>query len=292
MIGMKIQRLNRELKISIVTPNYNYGQYIEECILSVLNQDYNNWEHLIVDDGSTDNSVDIINKYVAKYPEKIKLICQENKGQTAAINVGLKNVTGDIIGWINSDDYYIENVFKKIMYIFQNNPDVDIIFGDVNVVDLSGRFIYRIRHFEFNFYYAALFGFSKSLTSNAVFWRKSVQQEVGLLDPTLKVNMDGEFFSRLCRGRKLYFLKEPLANFRKQVISIAGKYDQEWRIKVKKEVAQELEKSLNFLRKEKKKSLFCIFLMKVFYKIKYTILKIVLFHYQNQFIEKLKYRYF
>ncbi len=117
MVGYLLSALikpNYNLKISIVTPNYNYEKYIGSTIESVINQKYDNFEYIIVDDGSTDKSVDIINRYVAKYPDKIILIEQENSGQTNAINEALKNVTGDIICWINSDDKFLDNAFKFV----------------------------------------------------------------------------------------------------------------------------------------------------------------------------------
>ena len=96
--------MNTDLKISIITPNYNYANYIGQTIESIISQDYPTIEYIIVDDGSTDNSARIIESFVEKFPNRIKLIRQTNKGQTAAINVGLRAATGDIIGWINSDD--------------------------------------------------------------------------------------------------------------------------------------------------------------------------------------------
>ena len=102
--------------ITIVTPNYNYAGYIEETIVSVVTQDYDRVEHVIVDDGSTDNSVELIRGCAARYPEKIRLITQANAGQTAAVNRALQAARGDIIGWLNSDDTYCPGVFNAVSY--------------------------------------------------------------------------------------------------------------------------------------------------------------------------------
>jgi len=122
------------MKISIITPNYNYASFIEQTIRSVIYQKYNNFEHIIVDDGSTDNSVDVIQKYVEKYPNKIIMIKQENKGQTYAINEALKHAKGDIIGWINSDDFYFENIFSTIVETFKKDTSIDAIMGDIAII--------------------------------------------------------------------------------------------------------------------------------------------------------------
>ncbi|RZK04138.1 MAG: glycosyltransferase, partial [Flavobacterium sp.] len=125
----------KEAKVSIVTPNYNYGHYISETIESILSQDYKNIEHIIVDDGSTDNSVEIVRSYVAKFPHRIKLIVQENKGQSAALNVGFKMAEGQIVGWLNSDDSFCTGAIKQIVEAFEKNPEMDMVFGDLLIIN-------------------------------------------------------------------------------------------------------------------------------------------------------------
>ena len=97
-------------KLSIVTPSLNQGKYIEETILSVRNQKYPNYEHIIIDGGSTDETVNIVKKY-----PNITFVYEKDNGMTDAINKGLRIASGEYIGWINSDDYYAENVFYKIV---------------------------------------------------------------------------------------------------------------------------------------------------------------------------------
>lgn len=229
------------MKISIVTPNYNYASYIAQTIESVIQQNYADFEYIIVDDGSTDNSVEVIRRYADRYPENIILVRQENKGQTPAINVGMKQVTGDVVCWINSDDTFCPGVFLRVAECFKNNKAVDIVFGDMNVTDLEGNFMYRRRHLDFNYTTACLLGFTTVFSSNAVFWKREAMQANGYFNEALKCNMDGDFFSRLVRNRKVKRIPLPIANFRKQPFTKAAEHDKNWDALVKREVGLERE---------------------------------------------------
>lgn len=231
------------MRISIITPNYNYGAFICETIESVVKQDINYCEHIIVDDGSTDTSVDVINNYVSSFPKIIKLHCQENQGQTPAINKGLSLTTGEILGWINSDDTYCEGVFCRIIDFFETNPDVDVIFGDTNIIDVQGNFIKRKHYLDYNKYFGIFFGYANIMSSNTVFFRKSALHDCGPLNNSLKCNMDGEFFSRLCRNRKVRKMPFVIANFRKQPQSKAALNNNNWQQLVNNEVSFELKQS-------------------------------------------------
>ena len=113
-------------KISIVTPSFNQGKYIEQTILSVLEQNYPNLEYIIIDGGSTDDTVEIIKKYEQHLAYWIS---EPDKGQTDAINKGFAKCTGEIFNWINSDDYYEPGVFYKLAQLFANNPSFNVICG-------------------------------------------------------------------------------------------------------------------------------------------------------------------
>jgi len=114
--------------ISIVTPTFNQGQYIEQTINSVLDQQYPNLEYIIVDGGSTDNSVSIIKKYERHLAWWVS---EKDKGQTNAINKGLQRCTGEVFNWLNSDDYLQQGALQKIGAAF-NSPEVDLVAGKVN----------------------------------------------------------------------------------------------------------------------------------------------------------------
>lgn len=126
---MNNKNLNQLPKLSIIIPNFNYGNYIEETILSVINQNYPNTELIIIDGGSTDNSIEIIKKYnnYINY-----WISEKDKGQADAINRGLKVATGDYVAFMNSDDTYLENAFVNI-FSNKKSVDKDFIYGDVMI---------------------------------------------------------------------------------------------------------------------------------------------------------------
>ena len=106
-------------KISIITPSYNQGQFLEICIQSVLNQKYPKLEYIIIDGASTDESVDIIKKYAGNLAYWISA---PDEGQSDAINKGFAHSTGDVIAWLNSDDFYLDGAFEAIAKAYQENP--------------------------------------------------------------------------------------------------------------------------------------------------------------------------
>ena len=117
----------RPLKLSIVTPSFNQGHFLEETILSVLNQNYPNLEYFVIDGGSTDETVDVIRRYEDRLAFWVS---EKDRGQVHAINKGLEKATGDIFGFINSDDVYLPGTFAAVAQHFENHPDSEWICGD------------------------------------------------------------------------------------------------------------------------------------------------------------------
>lgn len=127
---------NTPLKFSIITPSFRQGEYIRQNIESVLLQNWPNFEHIVVDGGSKDETVEILRSY-----PHINWVSEKDDGQADALNKGLHMASGDIIGWINSDDYYFEGTLKKVAEIF-SNPDVQWVVGDIALFDeASGEFV-------------------------------------------------------------------------------------------------------------------------------------------------------
>lgn len=177
--------------ISIITPSYNQGQFLEETILSVLNQNYPNLEYIIIDGGSTDSSVDVIKKYEDRLAYWVS---EKDRGQTQAINKGFKQSTGDILNWLNSDDLLAPGALRVIADEFSKHPRADFCFGDFTIIDIEGRVIFSRKSPPYHFH--TLF-YGRQLSSQpAVFFRRSVIENIGFLDETLNFCMDTEFWIR------------------------------------------------------------------------------------------------
>jgi len=172
-------------KISIVIPSYNQAKFIEKSILSVLNQDYPNIELIIIDGGSNDNTVEIIKRY----EDNITFwISEKDKGQSDALNKGFKHCSGQIFGWLNSDDVYLPNAFKFVMNAFTKHSNKKVVFGDWlsidkndEVLDLNHAFDFNINHFKYE-------GFH--LNAQSMFWRESVHKNFSGFNINLYNTMD------------------------------------------------------------------------------------------------------
>jgi glycosyltransferase involved in cell wall biosynthesis len=109
---------SKQIKFSIVTPSYNQGQYLEKAILSVIEQDYPNLEYIIIDGGSTDNSLEIIKKYEKHLAYWVS---EKDRGQSHAINKGFERASGDLFGWLNSDDYFAPDALKTVAEVYHTS---------------------------------------------------------------------------------------------------------------------------------------------------------------------------
>lgn len=182
--------------ISIITPSYNQGKYLEEAIKSVITQDYNNVEYLVIDGGSTDNSKDIIRKYeknIAYWHSR------SDNGQSDAVNQGFRYAQGEIVAWLNADDMYMPGTVRRIASEFRKHPQTDLIYGDCAFVDESGNFIRYFTECE-PYDKHRLLNFSDYIMQPTTFFRKKKLYEVGLLDLSLNYAMDWDLWCRFAKA--------------------------------------------------------------------------------------------
>lgn len=204
-------------KISIITPSYNQGEYIEETIISIINQNYNNIEYIIIDGGSTDNTINIIKKY-DKYISY--WVSEEDEGQSDAINKGLKLATGDIINWLNSDDYLEPDILSKIA-----NSFIDGIHC------VTGRSLYINQNNDIVFCNTGSWVDSKSYDNTlkyllieqpSTFFSKQAVSKMGILTNSLHYVMDKEWWLKYLLNydiKTIANIDSPIVNFRLQVNS-------------------------------------------------------------------------
>jgi len=195
-------------KISIVTPSFNQGKFIEDAIKSVLAQDYPNFEHIIVDNCSTDETIGILKKY-----PHLKWISEPDMGQSDALNKGFKMVTGEIVGWLNGDDFYLPEAFHVAIQSF-GDLSIDIIYGDYRVVDYNKRIQRFSRQIKFN---KKILIYRCYIPSTTSFFRQRIIEKGLQIDKKLNYVMDKDFFLRLANnGYRFKHIPSVFAAFRWQ----------------------------------------------------------------------------
>jgi glycosyltransferase involved in cell wall biosynthesis len=196
------------MKVSIVTPSYNQGQFIERTLQSVASQTRAEIEHVVFDGGSTDNTVEILKRF----SPPVRWVSEKDKGQTDAVNKGIRATEGEIIGWLNSDDIYYPGAISRVVAFFEANSDVDVVYGMADHIDLEGRAFepYPNEPWDFERLKETCF-----ICQPALFFRRRVVQAHGLLDESLNYCMDYEYWLRLGKaGVRFAYLEEKLAGSR------------------------------------------------------------------------------
>jgi glycosyltransferase involved in cell wall biosynthesis len=219
-------------RISIVTPSFNHAAYIEEAALSVRKQNYANVEHIVVDDGSTDNSVEILKRW-ASTPgwEHLRWTQVSHCGPSAARNKGFKLATGDVIGWLDDDDRYRPGCFQTVAEAFCNFPELDILYGDVTWINQSGDVLQIRREIEFS-HFVLRYHRVSYIPPISTFFRRRVLDEGNLIDERFNYALDYEWFLRLAeKGYRFKHVPQLLGDYRSHPRSIsisqAGKQRQE-----------------------------------------------------------------
>lgn len=201
-------------KISIVTPSYNQGRFLERTILSVLNQNYPNLEYIIVDGGSTDDSVAIIKKY-GKY--LAYWVSEKDNGQADAIRKGFRKSTGDILAFFNSDDVYLPGTLHRVAAVFKRNPDTDVVYSNEYLIDEKDKIVGERRLTPYIPYVSRL-GFLYGgfwIYQPASFWTKDLYFGVGEIDASFHLCLDDDLLIRfVLAGAKFRFSREFSTGFR------------------------------------------------------------------------------
>ncbi len=194
-------------KISIVTVSYNQADYLEDNIKSVIEQNYPSVEHIIIDAGSSDETLAILKKYNHLY-----WTSEPDTGQSSGLNKGFKKATGKIIGWVNSDDRIPKDALHKVAKYFIKNPKEIAVVGDQSFIDEYSNIIKIIKSQEYSYNY--LLNIAKGITQNSIFFKQKVFNKVGFIDESLKYAMDRDFFIRVSKIKNIQYIQEILGEFR------------------------------------------------------------------------------
>ncbi len=205
--------------VSIVTPILNSARYLEICIRSVLNQTYPRIEHVFIDGGSTDGTLEILASYSSQYPGRIRFISEPDKMVGEAWNKGLVMAKGDILGWLGADDTYEPDAIMTVVAFFRDNPEAYFIFGDCNMIDEKGNFIRKLKSKDFSLDEAI--NDACYISTPAAFYRRELIEKVGSFDTTIH-GCDLDYWIRAGRKFKLYRVEKLLANFRHHNKSTTG----------------------------------------------------------------------
>jgi len=191
--------------VSIITPSFNQVRFLEQTIQSVLGQDYPHLEYLLVDGASTDGSVEVIKKYADRFAWWVS---EPDTGQAEAINKGLRRAKGEIVAWLNSDDIYLPGAIGKAVAVFEQNPGVGLVFGDVLAIDADGQTTNRLRYDDWSL--PDLMAF-RVIGQPSVFMRCSVLEQAGYLDLTYHYLLDHHLWLRMAQLAELLHLPETLS---------------------------------------------------------------------------------
>lgn len=188
--------------VSIITPSYNQAKYLEQTITSVLNQDYKDLEYIIIDGDSNDGSVEIIKKYQDKFSYWVS---EKDNGQAEAINKGFTKSRGEIIAWINSDDYYLPNTISSAVKTFEENPNVVLIYGNMLAVDENGKTFNTLNYKQLTLEDLICF---QIIGQPAVFFRRSVLQKTNGLNLNFHFLLDHLFWIELAKHGKILHVNQ------------------------------------------------------------------------------------
>jgi glycosyltransferase involved in cell wall biosynthesis len=191
--------------LSIITPSFNQARYLETTIESVLTQDYTRIEYIVIDGASTDGSVDIIKKYESQLAFWIS---EKDNGQGDAINKGLARANGDIVAWLNSDDYYLPNAISNAVKVFEGIPGLVMAYGDMLAVNELGLTINTLKYKQLSLEDLLCF---QIIGQPAVFFRREAFEKTGGLDTTFHYLLDHHLWIRLARQGKILHVPQTWA---------------------------------------------------------------------------------
>ena len=212
-------------RVSIITPSFNQAQYLEETLRSVLEQGYPDLEYIVVDGGSTDGSVEIIKKYADRLAWWVS---EKDKGQAEAINKGFARATGDIVAWVNSDDYYLPGAIAEAVRALEEHPECGMVYGDVVSIDGAGQPVNVMTYGDWGLEDLMQFNI---IGQPGVFMRRDGLERAGYLDLSYHFLLDHELWLRVAQQAPIRYVPQQWAAARFHAgaknVAQAAKFGQE-----------------------------------------------------------------
>lgn len=196
---------NKYLSVSIITPSYNQAAYLKQTMDSVLSQDIPGMEYVVIDGGSADGSVELIRSHADRLSSWVS---EKDRGQADAVNKGAARTSGEIIGWLNSDDLYLPGAVSKALKYLSEHPEIDAVYGDVLSIDADGALMNVMR---FGQYEAEDLMSFQVISQPGVFFRRSAWERAGGLDLNYHFLLDHHLWLRMIMRGRFAYLPEPLA---------------------------------------------------------------------------------
>ena len=198
-----------DLKITVVTPSYNQGRFLEQTLRSIHDQGYPNLEHIVIDGGSSDDSVAILERWSDRIDYWVS---EPDAGQTHALVKGFERSTGDILCWLNSDDMFEPWTLDEVSRFFETHRHAEVVYGDATWIDIDGRTVRTKREHPFSrfvFLYDHDF-----IPQPSAFWRRPLYERVGGLNPSFDLAMDADLFIRFADVTQIHHVRRPWSRMR------------------------------------------------------------------------------
>lgn len=225
-------------RFSVITPSFNQGRYLETTIKSVIGQNFTDFEHIVIDGGSKDETISILNAY-----PHLKWVSEPDSGQANALNKGFQMASGEIIAWINSDDWYAPGAFECVDKYFGEHSDASIVMGDCQRTNRNGEPFDEVINYERGFEELRKFWVNHAIpTQPAIFFKRQLLLDLGYLDESLHYALDFDLWLRFARLHRFFHVDEYLAFYRFHSEAKGGTDDwsqfvREWKIVYRRHVS-------------------------------------------------------
>lgn len=201
------------MDISVITPVYNGERFIESCLRSVAEQNCRDVEHLVIDGGSTDRTIEIVKDYANQYPH-IRWVSEKDKGQSDAMNKGLRLARGSLIGFLNADDFYEPGALPAVLEVFKSLTEPSILVGNCNVIDGAGKLLWLNRPKTGYYQLLTVWRFKWPSNPSAYFYHRSLHEKIGEFEIGEHYVMDYDFLLKAFRASNVVYVDRTFGNYR------------------------------------------------------------------------------